>query len=112
MEFQLRFPPPPQPPDLEMFTDASLQGWGAQLGSNSVSGLWPEELRLKHINWLELEAVCLALKHFLSLVSGLHVRVHTDNTTVACYLNILGGTHSPSLSVKTEELLLWCQDVK
>ena len=99
----------PPPPSVELFTDSSRQGWGAQLGSLSASGLWPGELEARHINWLELEAVFLALKHFIPLFRGSHVRVRTDNTSVDGYINRQGGTRSVSLSRRVEEILLWCQ---
>lgn len=38
------------------------------------------QMQLLHINCLELQAVSLSLKHFLSLLRGQHVLVKTDNT--------------------------------
>ena len=61
-----------------------------------------------HINLLELEAVCQALKQFHHSLTGRTVLLNTDNTTVACYINKQGGARSRPLSQRTEELLLWC----
>ncbi|GAA6099882.1 uncharacterized protein LOC124401124 [Tachysurus ichikawai] len=58
-----------------MTTDASLNGWGATLMGRDVNGAWPPQLMHKHINYLELLAVWLALKHFLSFLKGRHVLV-------------------------------------
>ena len=49
---------------VQLFTDASNEGWGAHLGDSTARGVWsPMESRL-HINLLELKAVLLALKQF------------------------------------------------
>ena len=99
------------PPAQEiLFTDASLQGWGAHMGNLTASGRWPPHLSQAHINWLELEAVWLALKEFRKAAQGKHVLLNTDNTTVAAYVNKQGGPHSYSLSIRVEALLLWCQE--
>ena len=44
-------------PNLYLFTDASLIGWGAQLGDLSASGRWFAQWSKEHINVLELRAV-------------------------------------------------------
>ena len=48
-------------PSLFFFTDASLKGWGASWKDNQISELWSAPESLRHINWLELEAIRLAL---------------------------------------------------
>ncbi|XP_070208316.1 uncharacterized protein [Littorina saxatilis] len=95
-------------PEKELFTDASLSGWGAHLDGQMVSGVWDSTQSSLHINLLELEAVSLALRAFRSSLEGRHVRIHTDNTTVASYVNKQGGTRSPSLSDKACLILTWC----
>ena len=89
--------------------DASLLGWGAHVGSVMASGLWSPDQALMHINVLELETACPALRHFVHFLRGKHV-LCTDNTTVACYLNKQGGVRSCSISQRSEQLLLWCND--
>ena len=98
----------PSPSD-HLFTDASLQGWGAHLGPLVASGLWTSAQCQWHINLLEMEAVRLALLEFLPSLQGSHVMLRTDNTSVACYLNKQGGVRSPSLSEAAEKILLWCR---
>ncbi len=51
-------------------TDASITGWGAVFEGRPASGEWKEEFLFWHINCLELRAVFLALKYFLSPFSG------------------------------------------
>jgi len=91
-----------------LFTDASTQGWGGHTDTLTVSGLWsPQESRL-HINLLEMEAVARALKHFRLSLTGKHVTVSGDNTSCLAYLRNQGGTKSLTLSLKAEQILLWC----
>ncbi|XP_070206201.1 uncharacterized protein [Littorina saxatilis] len=50
-----------------------------------------------------------ALPFGLSLAPwGTHVLIHTDNTTVAAYLNKQGGSRSQLLSSRACEILSWC----
>ena len=95
-----------------LFTDSSQVGWGAHMGDLTASGQWSPDLAQLHINMLELEAAWMALREFVSAVEGKHVLLNTDNTTVASYVNRQGGAHSVSLSQRTEDMLLWCQDHK
>ena len=96
-------------PDKQLFTDASLLGWGAHMDSLTAHGTWGEDQRFQHINMLELEAVALAMESFLPSLKGFRVLVVTDNTSVAAYLNKQGGTVSSRLSCRTEQLLIWAR---
>ena len=95
---------------MALYTDASHHGWGAHVDSLVASGTWTPLQAEWHINLLEMEAVFLALQEFLPTLEGQDVRLFTDNTTVACYVNKQGGAHSQCLSLKAEEILLFCQD--
>ena len=48
-------------PDILMFSDASLLGWGVHLEELQVAGLWSPDEATEHINCLELKAVWLGL---------------------------------------------------
>lgn len=61
--------------------DTSMTGWGATFKGRAVNGIWSAELAQVHINYLELMAVFLALKHFLPHLRGQHVLV--KSTAVA-----------------------------
>ena len=94
---------------MELYTDASLQGWGGHVDSLSVSGYWSCSETLLHINRLELEAAFRPLRSFVHFLRGKAVLLCTDNMTVACYVSKEGGARSTLLCVRTEEMLLWCQ---
>ena len=89
-------------------TDASLSGWGATLDGWTASGRWEPSMKKAHINYLELMAVFLALKHFRSRIGGCHVLVRSDNTTTVAYINKQGGLKSPVLDALAQRLVLWC----
>ena len=94
--------------EVTMFTDASKAGWGAHMGERTASGLWPDTQRSFHINWLELEAIRLALLRFLPWVKSKHVLVMCDNRTALAYLNKQGGTRSKRLTSLAEKIVLLC----
>ena len=76
---------------LQIFTDASNEGWGAHLDDHTARGTWSLPESKLHINHLELKAVFLALKEFRTLVCNKTVLIATDNTTVVAYINKEGG---------------------
>ena len=82
---------------LQIFTDASIEGWGAHLNEHSAGGTGSLRGSKLHINYLELKAVFLALKEFQDLCSSKIVLVATDNTTVVSYINKEGGMRSGPL---------------
>ena len=73
---------------LQIFTDASKEGWGAHLNEFTARGSWSVPESKLHINYLELKAVFLALKEFQDLCVDKIVLVATDNTTVVAYINL------------------------
>ena len=54
----------PKDHSIQLFTDASNEGWGAHLDQNFTKGLWSDREKRLHINVLELKAVSLALRDF------------------------------------------------
>ena len=72
---------------LQIFTDASKEGWGTHLNERTARGTWSLLESKLHINYLELKAVFLALKEFQDLCIHKIVLVATDNTTVVSYIN-------------------------
>ena len=85
-------------------TDASTQGWGVR----STGGLWTATEKGNHINYLELLAVLFGLQAYKQLVSGKHVRVLVDNTTVQVIVNKMGTSHSPQLNVLVKTIWDGC----
>ena len=82
----------PKDHSIQLFTDASNEGWGAHLDQNSTKGLWSDREKRLHINVLELKAVSLALRDFKDQCQNQTVLVATDNSTVVAYINKQGGT--------------------
>ena len=93
---------------LQIFTDASNEGWGAHLDDHTARGTWSLPESKLHINHLELKAVFLALKEFRTLVCNKTVLIATDNTTVVAYINKEGGMKSGSLCALLWRILSWC----
>ena len=92
-----------------IFTDASLAGWGAHTNSLTVSGIWPPAWRHFTINWLEMQAIKLALIEFLPAIKCKHVLIMSDNKTAVAYINKQGGTRSKRLFSLAKQILLWCK---
>ena len=97
-------------PDFTIETDASVQGWGAHLQGDQISGSWTSVQRLQHINVLEMLAMEEALFHWLPRFRGHVVQVLTDNSTVMYYIIKQGGTKSLSLCTLAWRILRWCKN--
>ena len=89
---------------LQLFTDASNEGWGAHLGDYTARGLWSRSEGELHINLLELKAVLLALKQFEQLCwhSGLYGQhdsgcVHQQGRGYEVRLSLCSPLETPSL---------------
>ena len=93
---------------LQIFTDASKDGWGAHLNKHNARGIWPLPESKLHINYLELKAVLLVLKEFHDLSLNNIVLKATDNTTVVAYINREGGMKSGPLCALLWRILAWC----
>ena len=93
---------------LQIFTDASREGWGAHLNERTARGAWALPESKLHINYLELKAVLLALKEFQDICTGQIVLVASDNTTVVSYINKEGGMRSGPLCALLWRILTWC----
>ena len=93
-------------PDLQIQTDASTTGWGANFQGQVLSGTWtPAEQRL-HINVLEMKAVLLTCQRLLPHLRQKCCLFLIDNQTVVSYLQKQGGTRSLQLMQLTREVLL------
>ena len=94
---------------VEIFSDASLSGWGAVCNDVEVSGFCGDSERGLHINYLELKAAFLAIKCFLKNISDCQVLLRLDNTTAISYINRMGGIQFPGLNRITKEIWQWCE---
>ena len=75
---------------------------------HSVSGSWPPSFHSRSINWLELQAVFLALQEFLVHLQNRCVLLMSDNTTVVACLRKQGSLHSKALMDLSISILEFC----
>ena len=102
----------PSEPSLEIFSDASLTGWGAVCRELKTNGPWDITDAKRHINELELIAALNGLMCFTKQTRNATVFLHIDNTTAVSYINKLGGTKSRSLCKISFKIVKWCEDRK
>ncbi|XP_068990421.1 uncharacterized protein [Neodiprion pinetum] len=94
---------------MEIFSDASLSGWGAFCGGEGAHGIWSQAEKALHINHLEIKAAFLALKLFAKDLVSAEILLRIDNTTAIAYINKLGGTRSEDLHDLARKLWDWCE---
>ena len=96
-------------PDRIIESDSSLTGYGAHdvTYNQEFSGLWTGEDQQHHINFLELKAAFLSLKHLCGNVTNEHIQLFLDNMTAIKYLSKMGG-RKERLNALTKEIWLWC----
>lgn len=95
---------------LEIFTDASLSGWGAVCREARTHGFWSAEDKQNHINYLELLAVFHALRCFATHQSDCDILLRVDNSTALSYVNRMGSIRFPHLSRLAREIWKWCAE--
>lgn len=95
--------------ELEIFTDASMTGWGACCNNEKIGGPWTVQERSYHINYLELLAVYYALKSFAKCRHNCEILLRVDNTTAISYLNRMGGVQYPHLNFIAQLIWRWCE---
>ena len=93
----------PKDHSMQLFTDASNEGWGTHLEQASTKGLWSDREKRLHTNALELKAVSLALQRFKDQCQNQTVLVATDNSTGVAYKSKKGGTHSADVRSPVED---------
>ncbi|XP_046746398.1 uncharacterized protein LOC124411349 [Diprion similis] len=96
----------------EIFSDASLTGWGAHCDKLSINGWWGVEERKRHINYLELLAAFYALKSFTNQLHDCEILLRLDNTTAIAYVNKTGGIQYPILNELARQIWQWCEEKK
>ena len=91
-------------PDVDVFTDASKEGWGAHMNDQKLSGKWDVAQRRLHINLLEMMAISHTLQAWGPLLEGKSVMINSDNQSVVASINMQGTTRSPGLLSCTLQL--------
>lgn len=94
---------------LEIFTDASLTGWGAVCDTHTANGNWKDSELSLHINVLELKAAYFGLKIFATNVRDCNILLRIDNTTAICYVNRMGGIQHTQLNEVARSIWQWCE---
>ena len=98
-------------PSLDFWSDVSVVGWGAHLGTRVASGLWDLGQASLSINARELLAIQHGLLHFQLSLRSHTVAVFCDNVTAVAYLRKEGGTRSPLLNTIAQEILRWSESL-
>ena len=101
----------PPIPTMQLFTDASTEGWGAHLLVLTASGKWSPQEHTEHINALELLAIHKAVLRFQDQLRHQTVMIATDNSTVLGYLRNQGGTKSDNLLQLTTQFFSLAADL-
>ena len=98
-------------PNTVLFTDASKLGWGAKIqDGRCTNGIWTASEAAMHINILELLAVKFSLMSLLADQTNTHIRIMSDNTTVVCYINDMGGSKSIECDRLSKAIWYWSID--
>ncbi|XP_015119029.1 uncharacterized protein LOC107042483 [Diachasma alloeum] len=95
---------------LEIFSDASLTGWGAFCEGESTGGWWSDAEKQLHINILELKAALLGLKCFASSLTSCQILLRIDNTTAIATINKMGSVQFNKLNTESRRLWQWCEE--
>lgn len=94
---------------LEIFSDASLNAWGAFCQGQRTHGNWNDAEKMLHINQLELLAAFFALKCFAANLRQAEILLRLDNTTAISYVNRMGGIQFVNLNETARLLWQWCE---
>jgi hypothetical protein len=92
---------------MTMFTDSSLEGWGAHVNGESIQGRWSKTLQEEHINYLELLAIKNGLCSFAKSMHGGTIQIYSDNSSAVAVLRKLGSIRSPKLNQLALEIWEW-----
>lgn len=95
---------------IEIFSDASLSGWGIYCNGKKSHGFWNLNERKFHINYLELLAAFFALKCFAAHLTNSNILCRIDNTTAISYINRMGSIQFPKLNDLARKIWQWCED--
>lgn len=93
----------------QIFSDASLTGWGVVCGGKRSHGFWTNEEQRSHINVLELKAAFFGLEIFGDKLENCDILMRLDNTTAIAYINRMGGIRCTDLNKIARTIWEWCE---
>ena len=96
-------------PDLVVYTDASMDGWGAHIEDKTAGGRWSKQEASDHINVLELRAILLGLQSLCECTEK-HIRKMSDNTTAIAYIKRHGGVRSEQCNRVAQDIWKWAEE--
>lgn len=97
--------------DFEVFTDASLTGFGVCYNQVDFAGNWDAkdlECANNHINGLELLAIKRGVEKFKNSFERRSILIRTDNSTAVHYINNMGGQTSTSCNKIAKDIWNIC----
>ena len=94
---------------MEIFTDASLTGWGAFCNGEKIHGWWDLDEQNNYINYLELKAAFFGLKCFAKSHKNCEIILRMDNKTGISYINRMGSIQYPNLTQLSRKIWQWCE---
>ena len=74
-------------PNIEIFSDACLTGWGAKYNGHSTGGHWSVEESKSHINVLEMKGALFALKIYCKDMYKVSTLFKIGNTFTVVWIN-------------------------
>ena len=96
----------PRATDMDIYTDASNDGWGIIIDSTTWAGKWSAAQQGLHINHKELLTVLFTVK--LPICQGHMLNIISNNMTTLTYINHFGGTWSAALMEMVTHLWKHC----
>ena len=74
-------------PQLTIYSDDCLNGWGTVCGKHSTGGNWSKEESPLHINVLEIAAAFFTVKIYAATLSETSTHLRVDNTATLTWIN-------------------------
>ena len=96
-------------PTVEIFTDASDDGWGVHFDDVETGGGWSSAEVALHINVKEILAVYFGLQSMANDVQNVNMRLFIDNTSIVSIIKHMGTSHNVELNKITKDIWLWAK---
>lgn len=90
---------------MEIYTDASKTGWGANIDNTRTHGFWDRDEKKRHINYLELVAAYNELWSFAKDITNSNILLCIDNVTAIACINRIKSLKNYGTGVKKETIL-------